>query len=86
MTFTANYGVGYANRTGTLRITANSSTAGRSTRFTVGAGSVVVNQSAVGVQIGEVAFTLDASGVLVFTAAPETSSTSQVSAVEFVFD
>lgn len=85
MTFAANYGVGYANRTGTLRITANSSTAGRSTRFTVGAGSVVVNQSAAGVQIGETPFALDASGVLVFTAAAETGGTAQVSGVEFVF-
>jgi len=87
ITYTANFGVAYANRTGTLKVTASSSAAGRLTKITVGAGTAMINASGPGVQIVELPFTLDASGVLVFTAMPQSPSTfANVSGVEFVFN
>jgi len=87
ITFTATFGVSYAGRTGTLRVTGNSSAAGRLTLVTAGANSAILNQSAAGVQVVEIPFTLDASGVVIFTAAPQAPSTyANVSGVEFVFD
>lgn len=87
ITFTAAFGAAFANRTGTLRVTGNSSAAGRLTLVAAGASSAVLNQSAAGVQIVEVPFTMDATGTLVFTAAPQAPSTfANVSGVELVFD
>lgn len=86
ITFTAGFGIAYAGRTGTLRVTGNSSAAGRLTLVAAGASSAVLNQSAAGVQVIELPFTLDASGTLVFTAAPQAPSTfANVSGVELVF-
>lgn len=87
ITFTANFGISYAGRSGVLRVTGNSSAAGRLTLITAGASSAVLNQSAAGVQIVELPFTMDASGGLTFTAAPQAPSTyANVSGVELVFD
>lgn len=87
ITFTANFGLAYANRTGTLRITGNTTAAGRLTRITAGANTADISTSAAGVQIVEVPFTFDASGVLTFTAAPQAPSTyANISGVEFVFN
>lgn len=87
ITYTANFGAAYANRTGTLRVTSSSSAAGRLTKLTAGANTAVINASGPGVQIAELPFTLNASGVLVFTAMPEAPSTfANMSGVEFVFD
>lgn len=86
ITFTANFGISYAGRSGVLRVTGNSSAASRLTLITAGASSEVLNQSAAGVQIVELPFTLDAAGALVFTAAPQAPSTyANVSGVEFEF-
>lgn len=85
ITFTANFGAGYANRTGTLRATGNSSTASRFTRVTVGAQSAVISAS-VGISIVELPFTLDSSGVMTITAAPESPSTFvNISGLEIEF-
>lgn len=87
ITFTAAFGAAYANRTGTLRVTASSNAAGRLTKITAGASSGVVNASGPGVQIVDVPFTMDAAGTLVFTAAPQAPSTSaNVSGVELIFN
>lgn len=86
MSFTASFGAAYANRTGTLRATGNSSTAGRFTLVTVGAGSAIISAS-VPASIVELPFTLDASGAMTFTAAPSApSSFANLSGVEFLFD
>lgn len=86
ITFTASLGAAYANRTGTLRVTGNNTIAGRLTLITAGANSAVLSQSAAGLQIVEVPFTMDAAGSLVFTAAPQSPSTyAHVSGVELVF-
>lgn len=86
-TFTAAFGAAYANRTGVLRVTGSSSTAGRLTKITAGANSAVLNASGPGVQIVELPFTMDAAGTLVFTAAPQSPSTfANVSGVELIFN
>ena len=86
ITFTASFGAGYAARTGKLRATGNSSTAARQTKVTVGAQSVVMNVST-GINVYELPFTLDGSGSMTITAAPEAPSTfANVSGLEFVFD
>lgn len=86
ITFIAGYGVGYAGRTGTLRVTGNSSTANRFTQITVGAESDVISAS-VGISIVELPFTLDGSGNVTVTAAPYAPSTfANVSALKFIFD
>lgn len=85
-TFTAAFGAAFANRTGVLRVTGSSSTAGRLTNIVVGGSNAVLNASGPGVQIIELPFTMDASGTLVFTAAPQSPSTfANVSGVELVF-
>lgn len=85
ITFTAGFGAGRAGATGTLRVTGNSSTAARQTKITVGAQSVVMNVST-GINVYELPFTLDGSGNLTITAAPEAPSTfANVSALEFEF-
>lgn len=87
ITFTAAFGVGFANRAGTLRVTASSSSAGRLTLITTAANSAVLNASGPGVQVVEVPFTMNASGTLVFTAAPQSPSIyANVSGVELLFD
>lgn len=87
ITFTAAFGASFANRTGTLRFTGSSSTAGRLTNVVVGGSNAVLNASAAGVQIVELPFTMNASGTLIFTAAPQSPSTyANVSGVELVFD
>lgn len=86
ITFPANFGAAYANRSGVMRVTGNSTAAGRLTRITVGASTADLSTSAAGVQIVELPFTFDASGVLTFTAAPQAPSTyANVSGVELVF-
>lgn len=86
MTFTATFGVAYADRTGIAHFTANSSTASRFTRVTLGAGSAVISAS-VGIPIISLPFTLNASGVVTFTVAPEAPSTfANLSGVKFAFD
>ena len=72
-TFTANFTVANANRTGTVSFTANSSTAARSARYTVGASSVDMDAGAAGVQIVSLPFTLNESGVMTFTCASLTA-------------
>ena len=87
ITFTAAFGAAFANRTGKLRFTGSSSTAGRLTNVVVGAGNAVLNASGPGVQIVELPFTMDAAGTLVFTAAPKAPSTyANVSGVELIFN
>ena len=87
ITFTAAFGAAFANRTGTLRFTGSSSTAGRLTNVVVGGSNAVLNASAAGVQIVELPFTMNASGTLVFTAAPQAPSTyANVSGVELIFN
>ena len=87
ITFTASFGATYANRTGTLRVTASSSADGRLTKIIVGASNAILNPSAAGVQIVELPFTMNASGTLVFTAAPQAPSTyANVSGVELIFN
>lgn len=87
ITFTAAFGAAFANRTGTLRFTGSSSTSGRLTNVVVGGSNAILNASAAGVQVVELPFTLNASGTLVFTAAPQSPSTyANASGVEFVFD
>lgn len=86
ITFTAAFGAAFANRTGVLRVTGSSSTAGRLTNIVVGGSNAVLNASGPGVQIVELPFTVDAAGTLVFTAAPQSPSTyANVSGVELVF-
>lgn len=86
ITFTAAFGAAFANRTGTLRFTGSSSTAGRLTNVVVGGSNAILNASAAGVQVVELPFTMDAAGSLVFTAAPQSPSTyANVSGVELVF-
>lgn len=85
MSFTAAFGAAYANRTGTLRATGNSSTANRFTLVTAGASSAIISAS-VRASIVELPFTLDASGTMTFTAAPSApSSFANLSGVEFLF-
>lgn len=87
ITFTAAFGAAFANRTGTLRFTGSSSTAGRLTNVVVGGSNAVLNASAAGVQVVELPFTMDAAGTLVFTAAPQSPSTyANVSGIELVFN
>jgi hypothetical protein len=87
ITFTAAFGAAFANRTGVLRVTGSSSTAGRLTNITAGANSAVLNASGPGVQIVEIPFAMDAAGTLVFTAAPQSPSTfANVSGVELIFN
>lgn len=87
ITFTANFGISYAGRSGVLRVTGNSSVAGRLTLITAGASSAVLNQSAAGVQVIELPFTMDAAGTMTFTAAPQAPSTyANVSGAELEFD
>lgn len=87
ITFTAAFGAAFANRTGVLRVTGSSSTAGRLTNITAGANSAVLNASGPGVQIIELPFTLDAAGTMTFTAAPQAPSTyANVSGVDLVFN
>lgn len=86
ITFTASFGAGYASRTGILRVTGNSSTAARQTKITVGAQNVVMNVST-GINVYELPFTLDGSGNMTITAAPETPSTfANVSGLEIEFN
>lgn len=86
ITFTAAFGAAFANRTGTLRFTGSSSTAGRLTNVVVGGSNAILNASAAGVQVVELPFTMDAAGTLIFTAAPQSPSTyANVSGVELVF-
>lgn len=86
ITFTAAFGAAFANRTGVLRVTGSSSSGGRLTKIVVGGNNAVLNASGPGVQIVDVPFTMDASGTLVFTAAPQSPSTfANVSGVELVF-
>lgn len=86
ITFTASFGAGYAARTGKLRATGNSSTAARQTKVTVGAQSVVMNVST-GINVYELPFTLDGSGSMTITAAPEAPSTfANVNGLELEFD
>ena len=86
ITFTAAFGAAFANRTGTLRVTGSSSTAGRLTKITAGASNAILNASGPGVQIVELPFTMDAAGTMTFTAAPQAPSTyANVSGVELVF-
>jgi len=86
ITFTAAFGAAFANRTGVLRVTGSSSTAGRLTNIVVGGSNAVLNASGPGVQIIELPFTMDAAGSLVFTASPQSPSTyANVSGVELVF-
>lgn len=87
ITFTAAFGEAFANRTGVLRVTGSSSTAGRLTKITAGANFAVLNASGPGVQIIELPFTMDAAGTMVFTAAPQAPSTfANVSGAELEFD
>jgi hypothetical protein len=84
--FTANFGAGRASATGIAKFAANSSTASRVTRFTIGAETGTVNAST-GIDILELPFTLDGAGSITFTAAPEAPATfANTSGVEFVFD
>lgn len=86
ITFTGSFGAGYAGRTGKLRATANSSTAGRITRFAVGGQTADVNASS-GINIIELPFTLNASGNLTITATPVGSSAfANVNGIEFEFN
>lgn len=86
ITFTAAFGAAFANRTGVLRVTGSSSTAGRLTKITAGANFAILNASGPGVQIVDVPFTMDAAGTLIFTAEPEAPSTfANISGVELVF-
>jgi hypothetical protein len=86
ISITASFGAGKANATGILRATGNSSTAGRQCRVTVGAQSAVI-QVAVGIPIVSIPFTLDASGNLAITVAPESPSTfANISGFEFEFN
>lgn len=86
ITFTGSFGVGYAGRTGKMRATANSSTAGRITRFGVGGQTADVNAST-GINICEIPFTLDASGNITITATPVGSSLfTNVNGIEFEFN
>lgn len=87
ITFTASFGVAYANRTGTAHFTANSSTAGRFTRITMPSAATGVLSASVGIPVISLPFVLNASGVTTFTAAPEAPSTfANVNGVEFEFD
>jgi len=87
ITFTAAFGAAFANRTGKLRFTGSSSTAGRLTNVVVGGSNAILNASGPGVQIVEVPFTMDAAGTLIFTAAPKSPSTyANVSGVELIFN
>lgn len=87
ITFTAAFGAAFANRTGVLRVTGSSSSTPRLTKITAGASNAVLNASGPGVQIIELPFTMNASGTMVFTAAPQSPSTyANVSGVELVFD
>lgn len=86
ITFTGSFGAGYAGRTGKMRATANSSTAGRITRFAVGGQTADVNAST-GINICEIPFTLDASGNITITATPVGSSLfANVNGIEIEFN
>jgi AMP nucleosidase len=86
ISITASFGAGKANATGILRATGNSSTAGRQCRVTVGGQSAVVTV-AVGIPIVSIPFTLDGSGNLTITVAPESPSTfANISGFEFEFN
>lgn len=82
---TAGFGAGKASASGTLRVTGNSNQAGRQIKVTVGAQNVVLPVST-GIPIAELPFTLDASGNLTITVAPQSPSTfANVSGLEFEF-
>lgn len=87
ITFTAELGAAYADRTGTLRVTASSNAAGRLTRIACGGASAVIAANGPGVQIIELPFTMSAAGALIFTATNQSPSTfTNVSGAELVFD
>lgn len=86
ITFTGSFGAGYAGRTGKMRATANSSTAGRITRFAVGGQTADVIAST-GINICEIPFTLNGSGNMTITATPVGSSMFvNVNGIEIEFD
>lgn len=85
-TFTFSLGPAFANRTGTLRAACSSTTADRVSRITVGSSYVDVAAGSLTQQIGEIAFTLNGSGVLTFTAQKQASTFANLCAFEFVFD
>lgn len=89
MSVTLNMGASYANRTGTLRATGASGSSPRITRITVSSGGAgaTYNAQAAGAQIATVPFTMNGSGSLTITAAPESpSTTANLSGLEFEFD
>ena len=87
ITFTAAFGAAFANRTGVLRVTGSSSSAPRLSNITVGGNSAILNASGPGVQIVELPFTMNGSGTLVFTAAPQSPSAyTNISGVELIFN
>lgn len=82
----AGFGAARAAASGTLRVTGNSSVAGRQIKITVGAQSVILPVST-GIPLAELPFTLDASGNLAITIAPQSPSTyANVSGLEFEFN
>lgn len=82
----AGFGAGKAWASGTLRVTGNSNQAGRQIKVTVGAQNAVL-QVSTGITIAELPFTLDGSGNLAITVAPQAPSTfANVSGLEFEFN
>lgn len=86
ISITAGFGAGKASASGTLRVTGNSNQSGRQIRITVGAQNAILPVST-GIPIAELPFTLDASGNLTITVAPQSPSTfANVSGLEFEFN
>lgn len=86
ISITAGFGVGKAGASGTLRVTGNSNQSGRQIKITVGAQNTILPVST-GIPIAELPFTLDASGNLTITIAPQSPSTfANVSGLEFEFN
>lgn len=85
ISLTAGFGAGKAGASGTLCVTGNSNQSGRQIKITVGAQNTILPVST-GIPIAELPFTLDASGNLTITVAPQSPSTfANVSGLEFEF-
>lgn len=83
--WTANFGAAYANRTGILRLTLNSTFTPRSTLITLPNATSVIVQGETGIEFKEIAFTLNGSGSVLLDMWRSVNGTTAISGVEFDF-
>lgn len=84
--WTANFGAGYANRTGKLRVTLNSSLTPRRTRVTLPDATTVDVQGETGIEVKEIPFVLNGLGSILVDMYRVTSGATAISGIEFEFD